>query len=241
MLTEDDLAEVALASMEPEQRFRCLEQLVAKKLVAERTYEGEQFYDDYDYMTSVLEAARICGITELTNWELPPRIGSGWETECRNFRGEATRVSQRILFKYASRPTKDPNTVAFDPATKKRLRFHLQQMRDIVDNDAAPDWKKQDFYDAIADLEREIDKSRTRLAAVLELVGKTVEGSEPITDAVRKIVMIVQDAKIKENDQALLAPPVETKRIEGPSSNGSSGPKTSNGGFDTPLDDEIPF
>lgn len=192
-------------------------------------------------MSSVLEAARVCSIFELLEWEMPRRSGDDWQWKCRNFRAEATRISQRILFEHASRPVKDPNTVALNAATKERLRFHLGQMRGIIEKDATPGWKKQDLYEAIAELEREIDKARTRLAAVFDVFGKALEGSETFMDTLRKVVTIIQDAKVTESQSAMLAAPVEPKRIEAPKPKVLAVTKSKKNGFDKALDDEIPF
>lgn len=42
MIREEDFAESALAGMEPEQRFRFIEQLAAKRLIKERDFDGNQ-------------------------------------------------------------------------------------------------------------------------------------------------------------------------------------------------------
>ena len=244
MINEEDLAGAVLASMQPDQRFRFIEQLAAKRLVSERDMNGDQIYDDYDYMSSVIEAARLCGISELLAWDMPRRSGDDWQWACRNFRADATRVSQRILFQYASTPLTDPNTVALNAATKERLRFHLAQVRGIIDKDAMPDWKKQGLYDAIADLEREIDQARTRLAAVINVLGKAWDsGVRTVADAAQQIAVILQDAKSAENKTATLPAPIEPKQLEGPKGLGTSkrAPIAERTTFDTALDDEIPF
>lgn len=243
MINEEDLAGAVLAGMEPDQRFRFIEQLAAKRLVSERDINGEHIYDDYDYMSSVLEAARLCRISELLEWDMPRRNGDDWQWACRNFRADATRVSQRILFEHASRPVKDPNTVALDAATKERLRFHLGQVRGIIDNDPMPDWKKKDLYDSISELEREIDKARTRIAAVIDVLSKTWDGDMRAADALRQIVIIIQSAKSDENETAMLAAPQKPKQIEGPKNLAAPRRKSveRKSGVDKPLDDEIPF
>ena len=242
MITEEDLAGAALAGMEPELQFRFIEQIAVKRLISERDDNGNQIYDDFDYMSVVLEAAHVFNIVDLLEWQMPRRTGSDdWTWQCRDFRAEATRISQRILFQHASRPEKDPNTVALDGATKQRLRFHLEQVRGIIDKEALPDWKKQDLYDAVAELEREIDKARTRLTAVLDVVGKAMDGSETFIDALRKVVTIVQDAKASERQKPKLLAPVEPKRIEPPKPKKPAVAKPKKNGFDKPIDDEIPF
>lgn len=98
--------------------------------------------------------------------------------------------------------------------------------------------EKEDIYAAIAALEAEIDKDRTRLASIMDVVGKVIENpkiSEAI-QAVRKVISLLQDAKTAETKKAMLAAPVERKRIEDKRP-ASQKPKS----FEKDLDDEIPF
>jgi hypothetical protein len=197
-------------------------------------------------MTSVLEAARLYDISELMEWNLPARC-SAWENTCRNFRADATRVSQRILFEIHSRPGRDPNTVTLDAATKERIRHHLNEVRSIVDKAELPDWKKEDLQTAITALEAEIDKSRTRIASILDVIGKMIE-SPKIPEAIQKIgkvITIIQDAEAAEKEKAKLAGPPVPKRIEDksarPIKDKRPPPSNQNGSFEKDLDDEIPF
>ena len=97
----------------------------------------------------------------------------------------------------------------------QRFRF-IEQLaaKRLVGENAMPEWRKEDLYEALAELEREIDKARTRLAAVLDVVSRTLDGSETVIDAVRKIVTIIQEAKVTEREKAKLEAPVQPKRIE---------------------------
>jgi hypothetical protein len=230
--------------MDPETRFRFLERLAADRLLHTRDDNGNHVFDDYDYMSSVIEAARVCGIDELTDWDMPARSSDKWEWICRNFRADATRISQRILFEHASRPVADPNTVALDPKTKEKLRFHLAQVRGVIDKDATmPHWKKEELYKAISDLEREIEKVRTPLTAVIDVLGKVLDGDETIRDAIRKVFSIIQEAKATEKVPPMLPPPVAPKQIEAApkvKTRVAASPKKKNG-FEKSLDDEIPF
>jgi hypothetical protein len=201
MITEEDLAGSNVSEMT----------IAANRLATERNGD-DWLYDDYDYMSSVLEAARSCNISPLADWDMPEHT-KNWEATCRNFRAEANRVSQRILFEQFSQATVDPNTVALDAKAKEIIRFHLGQVRAIIDKGPIPDWKKQDIIDAIAALEREIDKARTRRAAVLEVIGKTVGdlAGKPLGSVVSeilapvlKIVSIVEDANATEKEKAKL-------------------------------------
>lgn len=238
MINEEDAAKhVGLPS---EQRFYLTERLARERL-SEAQRDEWPVFNDCDYMVQVLAAAEAFGIDELTGWQTPD---DNDRELCRSFRAHATKVSQKLMLKYAGVPVSDPNTVALDEATKEKVRHHLGQVRSIVDKAAVPDWKKQEIYEAISALELEIDKARTRVAALLDVLGKVWEGEVKAIDGLRKIVMIIQDAKAKEVERAKLAPPPEPKRLLGPARKAlavqACKPKKS-GGVDRTLDDEVPF
>lgn len=245
MINEDDVAKHY--GLPPEQRFYLTERLARQRLADAReaaagTTDWPTF-DEFDYMIEVLAAAEAFGIEDLVGWQLPEGGDDRSRDFCRRFRGEATKVSQRLMLKYAGVPSPDPNTVALDAATKEKLRFHLGQVRSIIDKDPMPTWKKQDLYDAITELEREIDKARTRIAAVVDVLGKAWDGEVRAMDAFRQIVTIIQDVKAAERKAAALAAPSEPKRIESPKPKALAAPKpeVKKNGFDKSLDDEIPF
>lgn len=242
MITDEDLADAALHVMEPEQRFRFVEQLARKRLETERDENGGAFYDNHDYMSIVLPAAQTWGIAELNEYTLPSRANDSCIWICANFRSDATRISNRILFEQLSRPARDPNTVALSLKTKEILRFHLQQVRTIIDSEPIDDSKKQELFDAIAKLEREIDKSRTRIASVIEVAGKVFSGEIKAFEAMQLVVTIVYEAIAAEKKQPQLPAPTEQKQLEGPKATAPKSelvvkrPKPKRD-----CDDEIPF
>lgn len=195
MITEEDAARhVGLPS---DQRFYLTERLARERLAQARQEAGQNdwpAFDEFDYMIEVIAAAEAFGVLELQNWELPEDNDDRAKNYARRFRSEATKVSQKLMFRYAGVQVGDPNTVGLDPAEKEKLRFHLIQVRGVVDKSSMPDWKKQDLYAAIASLESEIDKSRTRVGAVLDVVGRAWAGEVAPIDALRQVVMIVQEA-----------------------------------------------
>ncbi len=143
MISEEDAA--THVGLKPEQRFYLTERLARDRLANARQEAGRNGspeYDEFDYVIEVMAAAEAFGIPELHGWRLPSHSDDEAQAICRNFRAEATKVSQKLMLKYAGVPSHDPNTVALDAATKERLRFHLGQVRAIIDTDPMPDWKK---------------------------------------------------------------------------------------------------
>lgn len=192
-------------------------------------------WDDFDYMSHVQPAAEAFGIDELSDWKLPSRHDEYCLEACRNFRAEATRVSARMPYRYSTLPERDPNTVALDAETKRKLRFHLQQIHELIDEQDLPEWTKAELHEAVSALEKEFDKARTRLSTVLETLVNAWQGSESVGDALRKVVTIVQDAKKVEREKPAIAAPAPQKQLPAPK------PKEIWGGIDKSLDDEIPF
>lgn len=240
MITPEDVE--SLVGLNPEQKFYMIERLASRRLAAARAAAGQNDYpeyDDFDYMVTVLAAAQECGIDELSGEAIPSRSWENCTARCQDFRDNASRVSQRLMMRHAG--NYDPNTVAFDNKTKEKLRFHLSQLRVVVKKDAMPDWQKQEWYDAISELEAQIDKTRTALGAFLNVAGKGLSGSMPVAEAVDRVVAIVKEAKLVEAARAALNAPVAPKQIEAPKQKQLPAPKAKKNGFDKALDDEIPF
>jgi len=233
MINEQDVAEHA--HHPAEYRFHLIERLARQRLTKARIEAGPNNWPEYeerDYMAAVLAAAEAFAITELLNWELPSHHDDEQaRVSCQNFRAEATKVSQRLMLRYAGRP--DPGSVALGPKSKQIIRFHLNQVRDTIEDQShLADWVKEDLLGALAKLEHEIDKPRTPLGAVLETMANVLKGDAPIVDGVRKIITIIVEAKTKEDERAVLTAPAQPKQIEGP--------KRAIG-FNKKIDDEIPF
>lgn len=248
MITEEEAAKHAW--LPSEQRFYMVERALRMRLDQARQEadpDGNVFFDVNDYMIEVSAAAEAFGIDELANWEIPDPNDQYAFAVCRRFLAAATKVSQKLMYKYAGRD-QDPNTVLLSAEAKRSAREALGEVRVIVEESSLPSWRKQDLYDAIAELEREIDKERTRLAAVLDVLGKAVGGDVPVADALRRIFMIVQDAKERAKQRAQLLPEMAPKQL--PASETKALPnvplrkpplKPKRVGFDKKIDDEIPF
>ena len=247
----DDVQKLKLSGLGNEERFCRVEQSLRQRLVDARRDAEEratnQFgmptpeFGEYDYAVSVSAAAIEYGMTDLNYFDLPWPTDDDSEAKCRMFRARATQLSQQLLFRYAAR--NDPNTVAFDQKTKDKLRFHLMQLRIVIRKDEMPDWQKQEWEEAISALESQIDKSRTALVAFLDVAGKGLTGSIPISEAIGKLVAIAKEAKVVETAREMLGAPVAPKQIEGPKPKQLAAPnaRVLKGGFDKALDDEIPF
>lgn len=240
MINESDLE--GRAGQPPELQFRYIEQLAAKRRANDRDDQGNLLWDDFDYMSYVQPAAEAFGIVGLSGWELPSRGDEYCMEQCSNFRAEATLVSVGNLYRYATIPERDPNTVALDPETKRKLRFHLEQIHTLIDNEQLSDAVKEELHNAVRELEAEFDKARTHIGTLFEVWWKVWEGSKTIGDALRTTMSIALQAKKDEREKAALAAPPAQKQLPAPKSAAPAKKSANGNGANKKLaDDEIPF
>lgn len=238
MINSDDVA--GLAGLGPEQKFCMIEQLARKRLAdarrAARQNDWPEF-DDFDYMVDVLAAAQEFGITELAEYEMPWRNADDRESRCQMFRDEASRVSQRLLYRHGTKSA----TVALDHGTKEKISHWLTQMREAIQAADVSSEKKDRLFDLIDQLQAEVDRDRTPIHAAGELwvtlciyMGEGAKRLDPVAQFLAKVGGALGLSKQAEDSQRKKLPPAkETKRIEGP--------KKPKDGCDRTLNDEIPF
>lgn len=250
-MNQAEIDRLELRGLSDDEKFCKVERYLQQKLIdsrrdaeerssAQHAYVTPEF-GEYDYAVTVSAAAIEYGQTDLADFKLPWTSDENCDEICRMFRARAGRIAQQILFRHAGRV--DPHTVAFDNKTKEKLRFHLSQLRAVVEKDDMPDWQKQEWREAISELEAQIDKTRTALGAFLDVAGKGLTGSMPVAEAVDRLVAIVKEAKLVEAARAMLSAPVAPKQIQAPKQKQLPSPKAKPDkyGFDKALDDEIPF
>lgn len=126
---------------------------------------------EFDYISHVLAAAEECGVDELMRWETPSTGDEDALVVRRDFRQDAKRVALKLQIR-ALRRAKG-YMIAFDAATKAKLRHHLEQIRSTVDKLEISEAKKDRLHNCIDDLDLEIGKDRTKAeaygAAILNL------------------------------------------------------------------------
>lgn len=246
-MNQAEIDRLELAGLSDDEKFCKVERYLQQKLIDSRRdaeeRSGTQYgsvtpeFGEYDYAVTVSAAAIEYGQSDLADFKLPWPNEESCEEVCRMFRARAGRMAQQLLFRYAGRD--DPNTVAFDHKTKDILRFHLGQLRAVIKKSTMPDWQKQEWFDAISELEVQIDKLRTPLVAFLDVIGKGLNGTVPIPEAIGKLWAIAKEAKALEKARALLVASGASKQIEAPRQKQLPAPKakpTKNG-----FNGETPF
>lgn len=241
MLSDEDMMKLP---DDPWEAFVALERLARERLdelLADQPVNGNGNWDyELEYMGSVLGAAQVYGIDELSSVELPHVEDNHAGVAYRQFRVRISQVCTLLRLRTAQRLKK--TAVAFDPATKAKLRHLLDQMRDAVDKEIRLTQRKRDaLFSKIADLSREVDSNWSRVesygALVIEVAdafGEAVDRLEPLRKWIDSIGAAFGKARRDQDDQARLPAPREPKRIEPPKRRAASQ-------GDKKIDDEIPF
>lgn len=190
-------------------------------------------------MSTVLGGVAVFNIDALSNWSAP-RVDDDI-TLVQQFISDVGHCTTQIRLLRARREKQ--YSVVLDPATKKKLRHYLDQIRDVVDKLEMPQPKKDRLYSKIEALALEIDRERTRYQALAALfieaaddAGEAAKRLEPVVRLVERVGAAIGLSKRSEEAQAKLPPPPERKRIEPPKK-----PIRRQSSFDKELNDEIPF
>ncbi len=241
-------AEVLALPDHPEDAFLQVERIARDRLdrvLAETNSQG--WYNELDYMTAVLAAARHYRIEEVADWKIPHIDDEHVGADYQQFRLKMSGLSMELSLRRAQRIKQ--SSIAFDPATKVKLRALLDQMRQEVDNEPRLTLRKRDaLISKIAALSKEVDTDWARSESVgslmIELAEDTDEAAGKL-DNVRRwfgdIAALLGKSRREQGDSARLPPPREPKRIEPPTSEPKTPRQRKSQGFDKVLDDEIPF
>ena len=229
---------------EPMEKFIALERIVRERYEKELTNLDENqagiFYGRR-YMAIVLPAAQECGIKGLMEWQQPSLSNESWQTYDA-FIADVDFCLTKLRLRRAARIKE--YSVALDGAGKAKLRHLTAQVRAIVDKLEISVAKKDRLYKRLSAFELEIDRARTPWQAFGALAieaaddaGASANRVEPVLRAIERIGAALGVAKRAEDARPQLPKPAEAKQIEGP----KKSPPNKRGGFDRPLDDEIPF
>jgi hypothetical protein len=175
----------------------------------------------------------------------PPSINEGdWETY-QKFSHDVEHYKTILRIQRARRL--QGYSVRLDAAAKEKLRHYLQQIRSTVDTLDVDERKKEALYGRINDLQREIDRDRTRFDAVASLsiaaaglLGDAIEKSQ-VRGLLNSLERVFWGAQT-EAQQRQLPPPSKPRQIEGPKGERTAAPTQREiNARGTGDDDEIPF
>jgi len=229
---------------DPEGAFVHLEkhyrQALHEKLEASQSGNaGDSYW--IEYMNRTLAAAQELGISALAEWTVPShtdtssRIYDRWQ----NFTTAVENYTTRLAIKNSRRQRS--HSIAFDHATKQKIRHYLDKIKEIVDNLRISEQKKEKIYARINALADEVDRNRTRFDAAMALSVEAASTGgtafNKLRPALDSITRLFGKAKAEEDQSSSLLALEHQKRIEPPRFRPAA-PATESGPTE---DEEIPF
>jgi hypothetical protein len=200
-----------------------------------REAHHEERLDVYymEYIGRVLAAIEELGLA--TAFLSPvPSIDEVNYTTYLNFSKDVEHYRTMLQIRHARRA--QGFSIKFDHATKEKIKHHLNQIKEIVPKLEISESKRDDLMDKIVELEKEVDRDRTRLevvgdflSATTGMIGDAVEELEPIRRFIDSIAGLIWGAR---KEQKKLAPPERPKQIEPPKLDTKSRDN---------MNDDIPF
>jgi hypothetical protein len=219
-----------------------LREIVFAKLEESESYDARKFYM-LEYISHVVATAKALDCGYFDEYEIPTLEGD-IQSSYEQFLVDVSHVAWQIRMRHARRVKS--YSVALDPATKSKIRHHLEQIKEIVDHLEVSERKKEALYSKINALAGEVDKDRTRFDAAMALImevasvgGEAADKLEPVRKWIDSIARLLGRAKEAEDAAAPRLPaPKERKRIEPPR---RALPEKARSRSIDDLDDEIPF
>lgn len=196
-----------------------------------------------EYVNHVIAAANALDIGEFKQRPLP--IGGDndiWKTY-----KELTLDLDRYLVKVQIANVREPSksTIGLEPAEKHEIRHYIEQIKTVIEASKQLDLpKKERLLDRLNDFLSEVDKDRTPLKALSDVVielsrtgGKAAQELEPAWKWVKLIAGIF--GQRQEDELAKLPKPTSPKKLEAPKKRLPPPPD----GFETKSDrdNEVPF
>jgi hypothetical protein len=189
-----------------------------------------------DYIAQVMGAAEELGLVEIVFASEIPAIEDVDFHTYQNFSKRVKHFTTRLEIRHGRRV--QGYSVVFDATAKAKLHHLLNQVRDIFLKLEVDDRKRDALISKLSDLEKEVDRPRTRFDAyaalaieVADVAGEVISRGKilEVLDAVARVFGV---AKNEETTRQLPAP-TKPKQIEHK--------RPSRSEKRTDMDDDIPF
>lgn len=227
---------------DPEKAFIYLERQFRAQLDENLRDNDQGSFDTYckrKYMSAVIAAAKSLDIPGIQDYVIPYRTSEVWEA-FDGFETDVMNLKIQIEINHARRRRK--YSVAFDSATKQKIRHYIEQIRTAVEQSNLSQNKREAILKKLSELTLEIDRDRTRFEVVADAIRGVArlsgdferEGAEPWWKWAKLIFGEIDEAKENE-PQSPLPAPEERKRLDPPRK------QLPNESDSQDLDDEVPF
>jgi hypothetical protein len=206
--------------IDPEEAFLILEARYRKVCEAavinsDQNTNVSVFYTDY--IAQVLGAAEELGLVEVAFEKEVPLIEEVDFHIYQNFSKRVKHYTTRLEIRHGRRV--QGYSVVFDATAKAKLHHLLNQVREIFLKLEVDEHKRDALVSKLSDLEKEVDRNRTRFDAyaalaieVADVAGEVVERSK-LLEVLHAVARVFGVAKSEETARQLPAPQ-KPKQIE---------------------------
>lgn len=235
---EDDSGDPELAFVRLEGKF-CKK--LHENLSATEDSSGAYVPLYIEYINHTLAAADALGLDILSGYDVPSHEERDIWGVYRNFVTAVDHYSVRIKIAHAH--GRHAFSVALTGSEKEKLRHYVAQIKTVIDGSTLPQPKKEALLDKINAFLKSVDRDRTTLQALSELVlsaAYTASDAAGELEPTWKWVHLIAAMfgyKV-EQQTGTLPPPRRQEKIEGPKHGRLPPP---GGPRRRDLDDEIPF
>jgi hypothetical protein len=238
MISEEDFS--VIEGLDPPIAFVRLERRFRN--VLERNLENSQntqAYNSYlyEYVNHVIAAAQALEIAELDGWQIPDNENEMWEYYKRLIT-QIDRYAVRIQISNIRQPSR--GSVGLEPAERQEVRHYVEQIKTVIESSKLDIAKKERLLDRINEFLRELDKERTPVQVLSDVVielsrtgGQAAQELEPAWKWIKLIAGVFGGRQ--ENERVGLPKPTTPKKLEPPK------PKLAAPEQRADMDDEIPF
>jgi hypothetical protein len=185
----------------------------------------------------------LLGLELFADWPLPNESDSDVFKQYKDFITQVDHFSVQIQIAHVRESGR--GSVGLDTTEKQKIRHYVEQIKGVIDDSSLEIAKRERLYDKINDFLAELDKDRTPLRVLSDVVialshtgGEAAKELEPAWKWVKLIASVFGGRQQNERDG--LPKPRPQKKLEAPKRR-LPAPRTSNSAKVRDLDDDIPF
>ncbi|MFZ4763247.1 MAG: hypothetical protein ACOYK8_10570 [Alphaproteobacteria bacterium] len=239
MLSDEELASLP---EDPIMAFIKLESIAKAVLNQSLTDDSIQMYQHNklccNYMSYICSLAETYDLGILEGYQIPYSNNPNFSELFEKFSQDIDNFI--IKFRVQNMRSQKEFSVSLDDATKRKIRFLIDQIKEKIGEADLEENKKNALYDKLNEFSKEVDKSRTSFGNFLVNMnlacaglGKAAKELLPVAELVSNIIDNIRKVKEDETSQIAIAHSA-LKRISSP-------PKRITHEEKSDFDEEIPF
>lgn len=196
----------------------------------------------HSFMNVIVAAAKRFEIEPFLSMQVP-RLDNFQERDHRQFMADVDHFVTQLMLDNSIRARSD--SVAIMPKSRDRIRSYVNGLRHCLEQASMSDAKREALLNRLDAFEQELERRRISFLAVTRVVlevlaipGGVWASADVAARLGHNIMQVVAEMKAAEDETRQLAPTTPPKALSPPR---VDPPAATLSGFNTDLDDDIPF